>query len=81
MNYNLKLTYKDAVTLDLILSEEEAKNLFVCLNSQSIYWTKEAKKGFWTNIADIRYIHILQLENDESTGNIKEPDTIAVNES
>lgn len=62
MIYITKITYKDNVTLNLTGDEEDCKSLFQALSSQKIFWSKEGKNGFWTNLSDIRYIHILKEE-------------------
>jgi hypothetical protein len=65
-NYTLKITYKDGHLIDIKLSEEDAEVFFECINSSKIYWSKDTGQGFWTNLLDIRYLHILPIE--ESSG-------------
>jgi len=62
MIYITKITYKDNVTLNLTGDEEDCKSLFQALSAQKIFWSKEGNNGFWTNLSDIRYIHILKEE-------------------
>ena len=77
VKYTLKLTYKDGMTLDIISDEQESKKLFECLNAATIYWSKDGKKGFWTNVGDIRYIHIIEMEEDGQTATTEESVKIA----
>jgi hypothetical protein len=77
VKYTLKLTYKDGMTLDIFSYEQETKKLFESLNAGTIYWSKDGKKGFWTNTSDIRYIHIIEMEEDGQTATTQESVKIA----
>lgn len=74
MNFIVKLTYKDDKDINLKCNEDQVKRLLDCLNGQKIYWSEDGTTGFWTNLADIRYIHLLKEETKEEKSGLCRPD-------
>lgn len=64
MEFILKITYKDEKVVEVKLREEDAQNFFDCINSSKVWWSTLTGHGFWTNILEIRHIHIRPCEEN-----------------
>ena len=68
--YTIHLVYKDEedLTVDHILPDQ-LSDFFEKLTTQGVYWNKnengDPKSGFWTNLADVRYLTINAIEGEE----------------
>lgn len=56
MKYRVRLVYKDGESLDVMVGEEEIDQFFTDLSGSQVYIHPESKAGFWTNLAEVRYI-------------------------
>lgn len=63
MNYRITLVYNDGNSINVEVPEDEYQQVMECLENKNVFWGKDQKQGFWTNIQDVRYMQIFQLEN------------------
>jgi len=56
MAYVVTMTYKDEKAVNIKIKEEEIEKFFNDMNASQVYLQPDTQHGFWTNIADIRYI-------------------------
>ncbi len=79
--YQVKFTYKDDKELNINMVPAKLKSFFDCLDIKQIFWFGDEETtpevGFWTNLDDIRYIHIQAVkgEIDEEPKECKESST------
>ncbi len=64
MMYIAKMTYKDGTTLPIAIKQSEFDDFFKSLKSKNFYWYKQGICGFWTNLADVRFIQVLPGDVD-----------------
>lgn len=60
--YQVNLFYKDDKHMTIDVLDHEIKRFFDELNQSQVYIHPETQVGFWTNMADIRYIKIIKKE-------------------
>jgi len=67
MAYIVSMFYKDEKSMNIKILDEEIEKFFTDLNQSQVYIHPRTEQGFWTNIADIRYI----LTNKEGESDVQ----------
>ncbi len=63
--YQIKLVYKDGKEMDLEIPNTQYQNFFDSLNAKKVFWSPYVSRGFWTNLDDVRYIHVNFFDEDD----------------
>lgn len=70
--YQVHFVYKDGKDLNINMAPQQLPKFFTELNDKNIFWygkEERPESGFWTNIDEVRFIHLRALngvQHDES---------------
>lgn len=54
--FKIKLIYNDDKELNINIPPEEYMSFFQAINSGQVFWGKGTNTGFWTSLANVRYM-------------------------
>lgn len=64
MKYDVKLVYNDKESVMIQIRDNEMESFFRNLSAGEIYKEPTTKVGFWTNLSNIRYITVVEKEDE-----------------
>lgn len=71
----MHLVYVDGMSFDLNVPQEEFSAFFADLNKGRVHWDPTNANGFWTSLANIRYIQFTNPVATASTPEIPDSST------
>lgn len=64
---SIRFVYNDGKDVRINLPDDCFQEFFNCLNDRKPYWDKSLTQGFWTNIAEVRFVEFVrQGDKNES---------------
>lgn len=59
MIFSIQIVYNDGQDLIVQIPVPEYANFFKSLNQGAVFWDAEKTQGFWTSMANVRYMRIV----------------------
>lgn len=63
--FRVQVMFKDESPIEILVPEEKMQHFFDSVNSGKVYYNEALKYGFWTNVHDIRYMQIFEIEQEK----------------
>jgi len=65
MNYIIVLTYRDEKQVHIEIKEDQLNSFMEAMKNKELFWQEHKYNGFYANMDDIRFIHVVKKEDEE----------------